>query len=132
VDGGLILETTFVVDLRREAGRRNAGPAHEFLEAHSDEPLYTTFTVAGEVASGFSPSTRAQWAEFLAPFEILPCTPDVCWEHGQAYRYLKNNGLPVGANDLWIAATAVAFRKTLVTRNVAEFRRVPGVEVVGY
>jgi predicted nucleic acid-binding protein len=132
VDGGLILETTFVIDLLREAGRQRAGPAHGFLEAHADDALFTTFTVAGEVASAFPSTTREQWVKLLAPLEILPCTADVCWEHGQAYRYLENNGILIGANDLWIAATAVAFRKTLVTRNVAEFRRVPGVEVVGY
>lgn len=75
---------------------------------------------------------RPRWEAFIAPFETLPGTPDVCWEYGQTFRYLKANGLLIGANDLWIAATAVAFQKPLVTRNVQEFRRVPRLEVMGY
>ena len=128
----MILETTFLVDLQRELAQKKGGPAQAFLEARSAEPLCVTFTVAGELAAGFPTGARAPWAEFIAPFEVLPCTPDVCWEYGQAYRYLQTNGLLIGGNDLWIAATAIAFGKPLVTRNVGEFRRVPGVEVLGY
>lgn len=132
MDRGLILETTFLVDLERELTRGAAGPAQRFLEQHSVEPLFLTFTIAGELASGLPLDGRARWEEFIAPFETLLCNPDVCWEYGQAFRYLKANGRLIGANDLWIAATAIVFRKPVVTRNVGEFRRVPGVEVVEY
>jgi predicted nucleic acid-binding protein len=42
------------------------------------------------------------------------------------------NGLLIGANDLWIAATALAFGKPVVTRNLREFQRVPGLTVLDY
>ena len=38
----------------------------------------------------------------------------------------------IGTNDLWIAATAVVFDLPLVSRNVVEFRRVPGLHVLSY
>ena len=132
MDGGLILETTFLIDLERELLRGTSGPAQDFLAAHPAEALYTTFTVAGELAAGVQPDGRGRWEKFVAPFEVLPCDRDVCWEYGKAFRYLKTNGLLIGANDLWIAATAVAFGKALVTRNENEFRRVPGLMVLGY
>jgi predicted nucleic acid-binding protein len=132
MDGGLILETTFLVDLERELARGAVGPAQAFLEARAAEPLFITFTVAGELAAGMRLDGRKRWEKFIAPFDTLSCTADVCWEYGQAFRYLRTNGLLIGTNDLWIAATAVAFQKPLVTRNVSEFQRVPGLEVVGY
>jgi len=132
VDDGLILETTFLVDLEREVARGAGGPAQAFLESRAETPLFITFTIAGELAAGMPQDGRARWEAFVAPFDILPCTADVCWHYAQAFRYLKANGLLIGTNDLWIAATAMAFRKSLVTRNVREYRRVPGVEVVDY
>jgi tRNA(fMet)-specific endonuclease VapC len=129
---GLILETTFLVDLDRELLAGRPGPACAFLEAHSGEQLHLTFTVAGELAAGPGLQGRTQWEQLIGPFELLPATTDVCWQYGRAYRYLITNGLTIGANDLWIAATALAFGKSLVTRNVRDFQRVPGLDVVGY
>jgi predicted nucleic acid-binding protein len=36
------------------------------------------------------------------------------------------------ANDLWIAATALANGMPVVTRNVKHFQRVPGLSVISY
>lgn len=128
----MILETTFLIDLERELGRGETGPAQVFLERHPDRPLHITFTIAGELAAGISSHDRARWEEFLRPFEVLPSTVDVCWEYGQAYRYLKANGLLIGTNDLWIGATALANDQPVVTRNTKEFGRVPGLTVLEY
>ena len=56
----------------------------------------------------------------------------MCWEYGKAFRYLRANGLLIGADDLWIAAAALAFDKALVTRNARDFQRVPGLAVLSY
>jgi len=128
----LILETSFLVDFERENNRGTAGPALTFLESHEDARLYITFTVAGELAAGLSLAGRARWEEFLAPFHILPFTADASWEYGRTCRYLKENGLLIGANDLWIAATALAYRMAVVTRNVEHYRRVPDLDVRSY
>ncbi len=132
MDEALILETTYLIDLEREAARRQPGPATAFLEGHAEARLHVTFTVAGEIAAGASLSDRARWEAFLAPFRVLGCDRDVCWEYGRAYRYLSDNGLLIGANDLWIAATAKAHGLPVVTRNEKHFRRVPGLEVRSY
>lgn len=128
----LILETTFLVDLERERRRGVDGPAQEALARLTSDRLFVTFTVAGELAAGASLSDRAAWQSFLAPFHVLPCTPDVCWEYGKVFRHLQQNGLPIGTNDLWIAATGLAHGMPVVTANAEHYRRVPGLEVVGY
>ncbi|MBI4704379.1 MAG: type II toxin-antitoxin system VapC family toxin [Deltaproteobacteria bacterium] len=42
---------------------------------------------------------------------------------------MQRRGSTIGAHDLLIAATAVAHGLSLATRNVREFRRVPGLTV---
>ncbi len=128
----LILETTFLIDLERE--HRHGAPtgAIDFLTRNDGARLYLPAIVAGELAAGVSMANRGRWEAFLAPFFLLPVTPDVAWEFGRASRHLRGVGQLIGTNDLWIAATALAHRMPVVTRNVEHFRRVPHLEVETY
>ncbi len=128
----LILETSFLVDLERELIADCPGPAQRFLESHQAQKLHITFTIAGELAAGPRMSERSRWDEMVSPFEVLECTPEVAWRYGRLYRYLKENGLLIDANDLWIAATALAFGMPVVTRDERHFARVPGLNVIGF
>ena len=121
----LILETSFLIDLERELIAGSPGPVQLFLESHQVQKLHITFTIAGELAAGPRMNERAMWNELVSPFEVLPCTPEVSWRYGRLYRYLSDNGLLIDANDLWIAATALAFVMPVVTRNKRHFARVP-------
>jgi predicted nucleic acid-binding protein len=132
VGGSLILETSFLIDLEREHNRGSPGRAIRFLEANGDIRLYLSFIVAGELAAGTSLADRARWEAFLAPFYVLPSTPDVSWEYGRAYRHLQDNGQMIGGNDLWIAATALAYGMPVLTKNVEHYRRVPRLEIARY
>ena len=128
----LILETSFLVDFERENNRGSAGPAIAFLESHEDARLYVTFTIAGELAAGTSLAERARWEEFLG------AVPRPCVQCGRqlgvrpAYRHLQENGMLIGGNDLWIAATGLAYQMPVVTRNTQHYRRVPGLRVEAY
>lgn len=130
--GSLILETTVLIDLEREHNHGTPGRAVAFLERHEDFRLYLPFVVAGELAAGTSLRDRERWERFLAPLFVLESSPEVSWQYGRAYRHLRDNGQLIGANDLWIAATALAHGMPVVTRNVEHYRRVPGLEVVSY
>lgn len=128
----LILETTFLIDLEREHLRGRPEGAVEYLEANANASFYLPFVVPGELAAGVSLANRQRWEAFLAPFYLLPHTPDVSWEFGRAYRHLRSAGQLIGTNDLSIAATALAYEMPVVTRNVAHFRRVPHLDVETY
>ncbi len=128
----LILETTFLIDLEREHHRGAPGAAVAFLEGNDDARLYLSFVVVGELAAGISMRDRPRWEAFLSPFFVLAATPDVSWQYGRAYRHLHDNGRLIGANDLWIAATGLAYQMPVVTRNLEHFRRVPGLDVESY
>jgi tRNA(fMet)-specific endonuclease VapC len=45
---------------------------------------------------------------------------------------LESAGKMIGANDLLIAASALAHNLTLVTNNTKEFQRVPGLKVINW
>ncbi len=128
----LILETTFLIDLEREERRGSPGPAVQFLERNEHVRLYLPFTAAGEMAAGTSMRDRAKWEAFLAPLYVLASSVEVSWHYGRAYRHLRDNGTLIGTNDLWIAATALAYDMPVVTRNVEHFRRVPELDVETY
>ncbi len=128
----LILETSFLIDLERESRRRQEGPAQRFLALRERDSFCLTTTIIGELASGRSMADRERWEAFVHQFRILPETLEVCWEYGTAFRFLQSNGLLIGGNDLWIAATAIAYGLPLVTSNERHFQRVPGLEIVSY
>lgn len=50
-------------------------------------------------------------------------------EYGALRARLEHSGTMIGPNDLMIASIALAHRLILVTHNVAEFARVPGLVV---
>ncbi len=128
----MILETTFLVDLEREAVRDGKGPAFAFLASVPETRLAITLVSAGEMASGLRSTDRAAWERLFQRFDVLAPDRDVAWCYGRLYRDLRSRGTPIGANDLWIAATALAHERPLVTRNRAEFDRVPDLDVIGY
>jgi len=131
VDEALVLETSFLVDLERERHRGEAG-AHAFLEANAASRVFVTFTTVGELAAGPRLQEREAWQELLSPFHVLPWSFDVAWQYGRIYRHLADEGRLIGANDLWIAATAIVSGLPLVTADHDDYRRVPGLELRTY
>jgi predicted nucleic acid-binding protein len=130
--GQLILETTFLIDLERERSAPATGACVRFLAAQGSARLYICHTTAGELACGVGMADRSRWEGLVTPFHILSHTIDVDWHYAQAFRHLRRRGELIAANDLWIAATALAYRMPVVTRNVAHFERVPGLDVLAY
>lgn len=60
---------------------------------------------------------------------ILPLSTSVANYYGTIRLTLEKAGIPIGANDLWIAAHALAENLMLVSNNLREFQRVPGLAV---
>ena len=67
--------------------------------------------------------------QFLLPLTILPFDDGTALQYGRIRAYLEAQGLPIGALDTLIAAQAVQHNLTLVTNNLREFSRVPGLTV---
>ncbi len=70
----------------------------------------------------------AALAQLLRPMQLLPFNSE-CAAHAARIRVaLEAAGTPIGPHDTLIAATALAHQATIVTRNVREFSRVPGLQ----
>jgi tRNA(fMet)-specific endonuclease VapC len=66
---------------------------------------------------------------FLAPLEILPFDGEAAYRYGQISALLEKEGKLIGAMDMLIGAQAVSASMTLVTNNVEEFSRIPGLRL---
>ena len=66
---------------------------------------------------------------FCGVFESLPFDDAAAVHYGSVRAQLKREGRPIGTNDLMIASIALAANAELVTRNLEEFQRVPGLDV---
>ena len=65
--------------------------------------------------------------EFASLLEVLPYTAKASQHYGAVRKALEKAGCPIGVNDLHIAAHARSEGLTLVTNNLTEFERVPGL-----
>ena len=65
----------------------------------------------------------------LDPFSSIPFDDEASAHYGMVRAALERAGTPIGANDLLIAAIALAHDFVLVTRNLREFARVPGLRI---
>lgn len=79
-------------------------------------------------SANVSSQTRAVH-RFARPYQSLPFD-DLAAEHHSCIRAdLAKRGLSIGPHDSQIAAIACAHNLILVTHNVSEFSRVPGLAV---
>ena len=102
----LIFDTTFLIDFQRERKVARGG-AHSFLEAHADAIAYLPITAYGEFAEGFANRTDPAFLSVVESFELLPVTRQTANTYAKITRDLRSKGLLIGANDLWIAASAI-------------------------
>lgn len=70
----------------------------------------------------------AALATLLRPMQLLPFDSECAAQAARIRAELEAAGTPIGAHDTLIAATVLRYQATLVTRNVREFARVPGLQ----
>jgi tRNA(fMet)-specific endonuclease VapC len=130
----LSVDTCLLIDLEREQRRGSSGRAHAFLEEHRTDEFRLSAVALGEFAAGFARRNHPRVEMVRRAFGILPLDEETGLIYGEVYRSLKAQGTPIGANDLWIAATALRhdLPLVLVTANLREFSRVPGLKIVEY
>lgn len=124
-----LLDTNTVSDLIRHPQGRAAAKIAEVGE----DAVATSIIVAAELRYGAAKKASARLASqleaVLNALEVIAFEAPADASYGAARVAVEAAGTPIGANDLLIAAQALALDMIVVTDNEREFRRVDGLKV---
>jgi tRNA(fMet)-specific endonuclease VapC len=128
----LFLDTNIISDMMRDLQGAAATRAKLASIERGDDTLYTSTVVQCELEYGIarksSPRLLAAYKAVMDTIEVLPLDPTVSAHYAQLRTHLEQCGTPIGPNDTFIAAHALALGATLVTAD-SEFTLVPGLRV---
>ena len=130
---GVLIDTSILIQYER--GHLNLEP--HLARGGEEEEFFLSVVTASELLHGVhravQPEVRMKRAAFveglLERFPLLSLDLAAARVHAQVWAELAGGGKMIAPNDLWIAATALAHGLTVVTANVREFGRVPGLIV---
>jgi tRNA(fMet)-specific endonuclease VapC len=93
-----------------------------------------SFVTIGELFYGaekknWSPANRANLQEKLKTVVVVPYDEELCRTYARIRAALPA-GIVVGANDLWIAASAMRHSLSLVTNNRKHFEPISGLTII--
>ncbi|MFN3636310.1 MAG: type II toxin-antitoxin system VapC family toxin [Rhizobium rhizophilum] len=124
-----MLDTNVVSDVIRNPH----GAAAAMVERAGDEQISISAIVASELRFGVLKRNSERLTllveAILDRISILPYEDKEALHFAQIRHDLERSGQPIGTTDLFIAAHARSLDVTLVTANIREFARVPGLKV---
>jgi tRNA(fMet)-specific endonuclease VapC len=108
--------------------RQPHGPVARRIAHCGEGNICTSIIVAAELRYGAAKKNSLRLTQqleaILAAIEVLPLESPVDAIYGELRSRLERAGESIGANDLLIAAQALALGHTLVTDNEREFSRI--------
>lgn len=125
-----LLDTNICIYLIK---RKPATVIHKFLTLQPGDIGISALTVA-ELRFGAQksahPTTNHQALErLLLSLNVVSFDIEAARLYGEIRAHLEKRGTPIGSFDYLIAAHALHLGVTLVTNNVREFQRVPGLKI---
>jgi tRNA(fMet)-specific endonuclease VapC len=122
-----LLDTNIVIYVIK----RRPPQALEIFNRHNGRMAISSVTLA-ELAHGAEKSAdpacnMAVVEDFASRLAVLPYDDKAAWHYGSIRAALEKSGQTIGVNDLHIAAQARCQGLILVTNNLREFERVPGL-----
>jgi tRNA(fMet)-specific endonuclease VapC len=106
------------------------------LRRHAADGLGVSAITVAELFFGAAKSGSGRnltaLAHFLEPLEIADFDRSAAAAYGPLRAALESAGTPIGPLDTQIAAHALALDATLVSNNLREFSRVPGLKLANW
>ena len=126
----LLLDTNICIYLIREKPRSILERFKEHAVGDIGISVITLAELEYGVSKSGKPATNKEALDqFVAPLELVAFDRSATAVYGKLRTTLEKKGQSIGAMDLLIAAHALALSVRLVTHNVREFSRVPGLRV---
>lgn len=124
-----LLDTNIVIGLSKGRPEVRTRLAHLPAQNLLLSPVVLCELEFGIAKSQRPEANRAALALLVANLPVPDFNAEVAVHYGRIRAQLEAVGQPIGPNDLLIAAHALSIGATLVTDNVREFSRVPGLVV---
>jgi predicted nucleic acid-binding protein len=131
-------DSSFLIDLQRELVSERPGPAFDLIESfEAGEMLGVSVHVVCELRAGAELTKKAR-AEHEAIDHLLSgllvAYPDDRFPilYGRLLAATRRTGRGVASMDLLIGTAALLEDAVLVTRNVKDFSKIPGLRVLSY
>ncbi len=122
-----MLDTNIVIYILK----RRPNYIYEKFSSNVDRLCISTITLAelmhGVEKSENSSKNRHAVEDFISRLEVLEYGKHAAYHFGDIRALLERRGTPIGVNDLHIAAHARSLGLAVVTNNLKEFERVPGL-----
>jgi tRNA(fMet)-specific endonuclease VapC len=129
-------DTSFVVDILREQRRKLRGPAHLKLESMGDTPVRLSVFVVCELEAGAALSRLSEEEEkvrlLCQHHEIVYPDDRFAAVYGAKLAEMRRRGQSVATMDLLVATAALVEDDNLITRNLKDFQKIPGLRVENY
>lgn len=132
------LDSSLLIDLLRETERERRGPAFDVMESLDDgEVLGVSVHVVCELRVGAElarrPIKENETVDQLLS-GLIVAYPDSRFApvYGRVLANVQKSGRSISSMDLLIATAALVDDASLITKNVKDFARVPGLRVIGY
>lgn len=124
-----LLDTNIISDLVRNP----QGKVTEHILQEGETSICTSIIVSSELRFGAEKSgskrLASQLEAVLSAMVILPLEEPADKHYAMLRNYLEKSGTPIGPNDMLIAAQALSHKLILVSANLKEFSRVPGLNI---
>jgi len=108
------------------------GTVTDRIVREGETSVCTSIVVVAELWFGVKKKGSARLARqaeaVISAIEILPLDEPADREYAKLRCYLEKAGKPIGPNDMLIAAHALSLKLVLVTANLREFSRIPGLQ----
>jgi tRNA(fMet)-specific endonuclease VapC len=124
-----LLDTNVCIDLLRGKAQGHALPALKQCRL----PAVAVAELWAGVHKSAQPTSQAKMLNaFLGLFEIAPFDANAARTYGEIRAELETAGTPIGPLNQLIAAQAKSTAATLITANLREFKRVPGLSCLAW